>query len=135
MVSVSVFDYRLRNFAPGFILLAFATSSYRADRIRAYHKRIPCSFRRRHALLDNGNLIYHCWIWFVVDHFRWHAFEMEAFSSNDFRTFCRLVQQKMGPDCTLNRTCNYDTVVGGGNMVLAINSAGINYGASPPGGL
>ncbi len=60
---------------------------------------------------------------------------MVAFSSNAFQTFCRLVQQKMGPDCTLNRTRTYDTVVRTGDMVLAINSAGINYGASPPGGL
>jgi len=71
----------------------------------------------------------------VVDYFGRYAFEVEAFSSNAFQTFCRLVQPKMGADFTLNRTRTYDTIVGGGNMVLAINSAGINYGASPPGGL
>ncbi len=71
----------------------------------------------------------------MVDYFGRPAFEVAAFSFNAFQTFCRLVQQKMGDDFTLNRTRTYDTVVRTGNMVLAINSAGINLGASPPGGL
>ena len=54
----------------------------------------------------------------MVDHFRLPAFEVEAFSSNAVQTFYRLVQPKMGPDFTLNRTCTYDTIIWIGNMVL-----------------